>query len=58
MTDRLKEILNTLEENRQRALSGKYNCIPFPFKTLSKDIPGIEHEKFWIITAMQKVKAK
>lgn len=55
MTDRLKEILNTLEENRQRALSGKYNCVPFPFKTLSKDIPGIEHEKFWIITAMQKV---
>ena len=40
---------------RERILSGKYNCLPFPFERFRKVYPGVEQGKFLIITANQKV---
>lgn len=52
------DVLNYLEEKRQRALNGLYNCIPLPFPRFRNLFPGIQMSKYFICTANQKVKAK
>ena len=53
--DRFSEIQAENKLRRERLLSGKYNCIPFPFLRFRKIYPGVEKGKFIIITANQKV---
>ena len=53
--DRFSEIQAENKFRRERLLSGKYNCIPFPFLRFRKMYPGVEKGKFIIITANQKV---
>lgn len=52
------DVLNYLEEKRQRALNGLYNCIPLSFPRFRNLFPGIQMSKYFICTANQKVKAK
>lgn len=42
-------------DRRDRALSGKHNCIPLPFQRFRNFLPGTERGKYVIITANQKV---
>lgn len=49
------DVLNYLEEKRQRALNGLYNCIPLPFPRFRNLFPGIQMSKYFICTANQKV---
>lgn len=42
-------------ERRERALSGKFNCIPWPFDRFRNYVPGTEKAKYIIYTANQKV---
>lgn len=51
----LNSDIQRLKDRRQRILEGKYNCIPFPFKRFRRLFPGIEQEKFIVITANQKI---
>ena len=44
-----------LLNKRQRALSGLYNCIPFPFPRFKIFLPGTQMGKYIICTANQKV---
>lgn len=52
---KLKSDIQRLRVRRQRVLDGKYNCIPFPFRRFRRLFPGIEQEKFLVITANQKI---
>lgn len=52
---KLKNDIQRLRDRRQRVLDGKYNCIPFPFQRFRRLFPGIEQEKFLVITANQKI---
>jgi len=45
------EIFDKIVENKERLESGKYNCIPLPFKRLRKYIPGIVRGRVVIATA-------
>lgn len=47
--------LNYIKERRQRIIDGKVNCIPIPFKRMSKEFPGFERKRYGIITASQKI---
>ena len=44
-----------LLNKRQRALSGLYNCIPFPFPRFKVFLPGTQMGKYIICTANQKI---
>lgn len=48
-------VMNYLKERKKRAESGKYNCIPWPFKRFRELLPGTEMGKYIIVTANQKV---
>lgn len=48
-------VMNYLKERKKRAESGKYNCIPWPFKRFKEFLPGTEMGKYIIVTANQKV---
>ena len=48
-------VKNTLKLNKQNRLEGKLNCIPWSFKRLTKVLPGIQKERYQIITASSKV---
>ena len=50
------KVFKELVERKQRAESGKFNCIPFPFPRFRNLLPGIERGKYLIITANQKLK--
>lgn len=56
--NKLEKDIERLKQRRQRVIEGKYNCIPFPFPRFKSLFPGVEQEKFIVITANQKVKAK
>lgn len=49
--DRIKRY----KQQRQRALDGKYNCLPLPFVRFKRYLPGTEKGKYIIVTANQKV---
>lgn len=46
-----ERVYKNLEERRNKALSGKLNCIPWDFKRFENEIPGIEQGKYYLITA-------
>ena len=48
-------VLNYLKERRERALSGKYNCIPWPFERARQFFPGTQMSRYIICTANQKI---
>lgn len=48
-------VMSYLKDRRDRAISGKYNCIPWPFPRFRELLPGTEKGKFIIVTANQKV---
>ena len=49
--DRIKRY----KQQRQRALDGKYNCLPLPFVRFKRYLPGTEKGKYIIVTANQKI---
>ncbi len=49
--ERLKEYI---ESRRNKVLSGEVNCIPTPFSRFSKQFPGIEQGKFYLISGASK----
>lgn len=50
----VQRVLNSLEERRQKILSGGINCIPSPFKCFRNDFPGIEQGKYYLISGASK----
>lgn len=48
-------VMTYLKGRRERAISGLYNCIPWPFPRFRKFLPGTQMGKFIIVTANQKV---
>lgn len=48
-------VMSFLRARKERAESGKYNCIPWPFPRFRELLPGTEMGKFLIVTANQKV---
>ena len=48
-------IFNDIHENRQRFLSGKFNCIPFTLDRFSNYAPGIIRGNFDCVTANSSV---
>lgn len=54
--DTYNRILENLKERADRIAHNKINCIPFPFKRFSREIPGIEQSKYYLISANTKVK--
>ena len=49
-------ILKDLQQRSEKVISGKVNCIPFPFKRFREFLPGIEQGLYYLVTANQKVK--
>lgn len=50
----IDRILDTLERRRQRILDGDINCIPSPFKRLRNSFPGIEQDKYYLVSGGTK----
>ncbi len=50
----IERIINTLRDRRQRVLNGEINCIPSPLKRFSTDLPGIERDKYYLISGSTK----
>ena len=50
--DRIQE---NLRQRADRIKDGKINCIPFPFKRFSNEVPGIEQSKYILVSANTKV---
>lgn len=50
----IERILDTLDSRRQRILNGDINCIPSPFRRLSNSFPGIEQDKYYLISGATK----
>lgn len=50
-----KRTYNLIEEKRNRALSGKSNCIPFNFPRFEQELPGFEQGRSFLFTANSKV---
>ncbi len=47
--------INHYRLRRERAISGLYNCLPWPFPRFKTYLPGTEKGKYIIVTANQKV---
>ena len=47
--------IQELITRRERAISGKLNCLPLPYPRLREVFPGIEKRRYTIISANQKV---
>ena len=50
----IDRVLKTLEDRRQRIIDGDINCIPSPLDKLSNSFPGIEREKYYLISGATK----
>lgn len=50
----IDRVITSLEERRNRILNGDINCIPSPFRRLSSSFPGIEMDKFYLISGATK----
>lgn len=48
-------VMTYLEGRRERAISGLYNCIPWPFIRFRKYLPGTQMGRYIIVTANQKI---
>lgn len=53
--DTYNRILENLKQRANRINDGKINCIPFPFKRFSNEVPGIEQSKYILVSANTKV---
>lgn len=53
-TSLTNRILETLSKRRQRILEGDINCIPSPFGRLSTCFPGIEQDKYYLVSGSTK----
>lgn len=49
------KVFKDLVERKERAESGKYNCIPFPFPRFRSIVPGIERGRYVCVTASAKI---
>lgn len=49
-----QRVVQSIEERRQRILSGKVNCIPSPFKSFRYDFPGTELGTYYLISGTAK----
>ena len=47
--------INHYRLRRERAMSGLFNCLPWPFPRFRTHLPGTEKGKYIIVTANQKV---
>ena len=52
---RFEEVIQDIKDRRQRAIDGKYNCLPLPSIRFRNIFPGLEQERYLLITANQKV---
>ena len=52
-----EQIYQTLLDRRERVLTGKFNCLPFPFPRFRNYFPGFEQGRYVLLTANQKVKS-
>lgn len=50
----IQRVLTTLEDRRQKILTGGINCIPSPFKCFRNDFPGIEQGKYYLVSGASK----
>lgn len=50
----IDRVINNLKDRRNNALNGEINCIPFDFTRFSNDIPGIEKDKYYLISGNTK----
>lgn len=50
----INRIFSTLEDRRQKVLNGDINCIPSPFKRLCNSFPGIERDKYYLVSGGSK----
>ena len=50
----INRILDTLDDRRKRILDGDINCIPSPFRRLSNSFPGIEQDKYYLVSGSTK----
>lgn len=50
----INRIINNLIDRRNNILKGEINCIPFPFKRFSNTLPGIEKDKYYLISGNTK----
>lgn len=55
MSNVFNRVLGTLENRRERILTGKVNCIPWGLPRFEEFNPGIEKGKYYIISANSKV---
>lgn len=47
-------VITTLEDRRERLMSGQINCIPSPFKRFSNNFVGVEQGKYYLLSASTK----
>ena len=50
----INRIINSLKSRRKSILDGELNCIPFTFPRFSSDVPGIEKDKYYLISGNTK----
>ena len=53
-SDMIERIIDTLKARRENAINGEINCIPFNLPRFSNDIPGIEKDKYYLISGNTK----
>lgn len=49
-----ERILEKLKERKKKVEEGSINCIPLPFNRFRQDFPGIEQERYYIVTGSPK----
>lgn len=52
MSTILDKVFKRLDTRRENILNGNINCVPTPFTNFSLDYPGIEQEKYIVLTGM------
>lgn len=50
----IDRVINNLKERRNNVLNGEINCIPFNLPRFSNDIPGIEKDKYYLLSGSTK----
>lgn len=48
----IDRVLNTLADRMQRVNNGDINCIPSSFRRLVNSFPGIERDKYYLISGI------
>lgn len=50
----VQQVLKDLEERRQKVENGGVNCIPSPFPAFTRDFPGVEQSKYYLVSGSAK----